>query len=257
MSRILSVASHKGGVGKSSTTIFLAQHLANKGRRVLVIDNDAQGNTTTRLILGDDGEPVPLASTTAADLYTPDLEQLEVTHCPRGIDLIPTPKNCARLYAIQSSELDDCLVFRNNCWALIDDYDVVIIDCPPNFGVTLVAALAMSTHVISPVKLSGFAIDGIEGILGTIASVKAQYNEGLKFAGTFINMLEPGAKRQNRNALEFRRVLGELVLNNHLARRPPIDTAIDEGVPITSLTYAHVAAKEVAALMDEIEERLQ
>lgn len=259
MAKILSVASHKGGVGKSTSSLLIAMHFVSKGWRVLLIDNDPQGNSSSTLLLDAHGESAPLGATHTVDLYDPDLAEIEVTKTPLGIDLIPVERNCERMRAVVYEADIDELVMRNNTRDLVEDYDLVIIDCAPSFSQSTTAALAMSTHVITPVKLRSYAVDGAEGILMTISQVRGLFNEQLQFVGVFVNMMKSDSKsrRYLEELEELREALGDLLLTNVIHERKAIDTAVSEGRPLRSLGYAHQQAKEVERIMNEIEERIR
>lgn len=256
MSKVLTIAAHKGGVGKSTTTVLLAHYLAERGYKVAVIDNDPQGNASSVLSMCPDGSRIPFDQTITASLYSPDLEQVVPASCHGGIDLIPSPKNCDIFRRISSSDPDDALVFAENIQAFIEAYDVVLIDCPPNFSLNVIAAMIVSTHVLCPVKLSGHAIDGVEGIIKTVREVQARYNPSLVFLGAFINLLEKKGKLIKQNSEYLREAMGGNLLNTSLYNRTPIDTVNDEGGTLKDLGYAHAAIKEVNQLMAEIVERL-
>jgi chromosome partitioning protein len=166
--------------------IQTAFYLAIKEQaKTLVLDFDAQGNTSSRLVpheTNSEGELVPVYSgTRVVDLFKKDIGPIEVIHCPCGVDLIHTLKNDHDLSEIETGlTLVDALNPRENLRELIQQYDYVLIDCPPSLGRKLYAALAMSTHVVAPVKLSGFAYDGLEGLLRTLIGVQHSTNPILR-----------------------------------------------------------------------------
>jgi chromosome partitioning protein len=130
-------------------------------------------------------------------------------------------------------------------------YDYVLIDCPPSLGRKLIAALILSTHVVCPVKLSGFAVDGVEGLLNTIMSVREAYNPELNILGIIINDMDRSVNHDNAlKALE--ESIPDFLFENKIMHRPPLDTATTDGIPIWEIRYGHVAAKEVEAVLEEI-----
>ncbi len=130
----------------------------------------------------DDYEPI-LTGTKTAELFAYELDGIEVMHCPCGADLIHTPKNDPDLFEMEAVPLDQAMNPARHLAELFENYDYVLIDCPPSLGRKLVAALVMSTHVACPVKLSGFAVDGVEGLLNTIIGVREAYNQDLEIPG--------------------------------------------------------------------------
>lgn len=257
MTKIISIAAHKGGVGKTTATILLAHHLAAAGYKVLVIDNDSQGNASSVLSMKSDGEAEPFDTIITADLYYPlPVELVKPIRCELGVDLIPSPTNCERFRQLGSATDINHWTFTDNLKSLSEQYDVVLIDCPPNFSINVIAALIHSTHVLCPVKMTGHGIDGVIGILKTISDVRNLYSPNLQLLGCFLNMMEAKGKMIQENTEHLRGVLKDDLFQNVLHRRTPIDTIQDQGGRLEELGYAHVAVKEVKALMDEIMEKL-
>ena len=257
MTKIIAIAAHKGGVGKTATTVLMAQHLVYRGYRTAVIDNDPQGNTSSVLSMKSDGTTVPYDTIITADLYFPlPPESVIPIRCELGMDLIPSPKNCDRFRNLSEVHEISPWTFSDNLKAFSDQYDVVLIDCPPNYSIIVKAALIHATHVLCPVKMTGHGLDGVEGILQTLSEVRSLYNADLRLLGCFLNLMEQKGKRVQENSAYLREVLQDNLFQNVLHRRPPIDTIQDEGGTLRDLGYAHVAAKEVEALMDEILEKL-
>ena len=257
---IISFANQKGGVGKSTLNLQTTFHLSPKaGKKVLVIDLDGQGNTSSRLVPHEttaDGDKQPVYyGTPAADWFTPNLANIEVMHSPCGVDLIHTPKNHAALYELEALSLEAITIPRDNLTELVKQYDYVLIDCPPSLGRKLLAALAMSTHVVCPIKLSGFAVDGLEGLLTTLIGVQDGLNTELQIAGIVINDMVQ-SKSHERAYKQIQEAVPGLLFKNIIRNRPPLDTATSEGVPIWTLTYGHVAAKEVEAVIEELIEKV-
>lgn len=256
MAKVISYANQKGGVGKSTLCIQTAFYLSlKKKKKVLVIDMDGQGNTSSRLaprVIDEYGSfETVLTGTKTADLFQDNLEKIEVIHCPTGMDLIHTPKNDPSLFEMEAVPLDKAMNPAKNLGALIEEYDYVLIDCPPSLGRKLVAALVMSTHVVCPVKLSGFAVDGVEGLLGTIIGIREAYNSQLDILGIIINDMDRSVNH-DRSLKELEDSVPDLLFKNKIMHRPPLDTAITEGIPVWELRYGHVAAKEVELVLNEL-----
>ncbi|MGO3444707.1 MAG: ParA family protein [Pseudoalteromonas distincta] len=256
MAKVISYANQKGGVGKSTLCIQTAFYLSLKmKKKVLVIDMDGQGNTSSRLaprVVDDHGNfDTILSGTKTASLFQDELEAVEVIHCPAGMDLIHTPKNDPALFEMEAVPLDKAMNPAKNLASLFEQYDYVLIDCPPSLGRKLVAALVMSTHVVCPVKLSGFAVDGVEGLLNTIIGIREAYNAQLDILGIIINDMDRSVNH-DRSLKELQSSVPDLLFKNIIMHRPPLDTAITEGIPVWELRYGHVAAKEVELVLNEL-----
>lgn len=262
MTKIISIANQKGGVGKSTLCIQLAFYLSmKKNKKVLVIDMDAQGNTTSRLAprepskAGNREFETKLSGTTAAELFADTLDNIELLKCPSGIDLIHSPKNDPLSSDVEALPLDKAMNPRRHLSKLMPNYDYVIIDCPPSLGRKLVGSLAMSTHVACPIKLSGFAVDGVEGLLSTIIGIRESCNERLSIIGVVVNDMDRSVNH-DRSLKELEKEIPSFLFDNKIMHRPPLDTATTEGVPIWELRYGHVASREVIAVLDELLEKV-
>ncbi|TDX22215.1 chromosome partitioning protein [Modicisalibacter xianhensis] len=256
MSKRICISNQKGGVGKSTTTVQLAFHLLALGMKVLVVDMDPQGNSTLTLARDKDGERLPLTGTRVTELFQEGLEHIEVMHCPRGVDLIHTPAYDLEMYELEAISLDASRLPVNNCRRLFAQYDYVLIDCPPTLGRLLIAGLNMGTHVVCPVEVASFSVEGIIGLVNTIEMVTSELNPSLEIVGVFINKFDANSKEQHRERERLSQALGENLLNHVMPDRTPIDTAISRGIPVSELGYAHVAARELKALYDEILEKV-
>lgn len=254
---ILSMTNQKGGVGKTTICIQGAYDRAQKGFKTLVIDFDPQGNTSSRL-----AGTSKFQGTKASQLFLDDIDSVMPMSCKgntkipesynsSNIDLIYTPKNDPELALIERERLSICANPRKNLSKLVNEYDYVLIDCPPALGNKLVAALMLSTHVVCPVKLSGFAVDGIEGLLRTIIGVRDSENSALQIAGFIINDMDNSVVQQKALA-SLEKAVPHLVFKNRIMHRPPLDAATSLGIPVKTLHYGHVAAKEVDNVMTEL-----
>tara|TARA_B100001094_G_C18192124_1_gene808016 strand:- start:4817 stop:5614 length:798 start_codon:yes stop_codon:yes gene_type:complete len=259
MVKVIAFANQKGGVGKSTICIQQAFYLAEQKKRVLVLDFDGQGNTSSRLApraFMKNGNYEPLyQGTKTAQLFSSDPVDIQVISCPMGMDLIYTPKNDPDLFEMEAIPLEQAMNPNKQLQSILKNYDYVLIDCPPSLGRKLVAALMIATHVVCPVKLSGFAVDGVEGLLKTIISIQHQYNPQLKILGILINDMDRSVNHNN-SLTKLQSAIPDLMFKNIIQHRPPLDSATTDGVPVWSLRYGHVAAKEVRAVLNEIIEKV-
>lgn len=255
MTHIISFANQKGGVGKSTLCLQMAFYLAEQSKKVLVIDFDPQGNTSSRLAPKNEDLSPYFHGTSTLNLFTEGLDDIQPLSCPSGVDLIYSLVNDSELSELETIEVHKALVPGENLRSILPQYDYVLIDCPPSLGRKLIAALSFSTHVVCPVQLSGFAVDGVEGLLTTIIGIQQNINYELNIVGVAINKMD--ASVSHEKALNYLNAeIPDLILKNIIKHRPPLDRATSEGIPVWSLGYGHVAAREVKALLDEILEKV-
>lgn len=258
MSVRLALANQKGGVGKTTTALHLAYAAARDGIKVLVIDMDAQGNTSGRLAgkqkLADVRNESSVTRTT--HLFNTELDEIIPLTCERGIDLIPALVNDVDLYTVEEYPLEVVVrptqhLYRSG----IDDlYDLVIVDCPPSFGRLMTAGLILSTHVVIPVQVSGFALDGIVGLTNVIKKVQESANPELEVSGILVNCYNSRSKEHKDSITELRAEIGDIVYKQVIGNRSPIDKAINHSIPVWELKSgaAHAASKEMNLAISEI-----
>lgn len=263
MTKILAIANQKGGVGKTTVCLQLIHYLCEQGKKVLAIDLDGQGNLSSRLaesITDEDGNSTMNFGPGATRVYElfsePENEKpIITTKCPNGAELIHTTLNDPELFDQSNRDFSAVVHPKKHLEKISNQYDYVIIDCPPSLGQSLIAALIMSTHVLTVVKVSGFAVDGASGLMNTIAQVQSSVNRNLKNIGLLINMYDKSPTHK-RSLVTLKESLGNHILDNIIPYRTPLDTATSDGIPVWSLPYAHVTAKEMLASIKEILERI-
>lgn len=258
---VIAIANLKGGVGKSTITLQTAYYIAQKigfpnNKKLLVIDLDPQGNTSTRLLR--DTELEDYTGTRSYDLFNEHLDKIEPTLTPCGADLIYSTQNDTNLDDIELQEMD---VFINpiaHVAKLAESgvYGAILIDCPPSRSRKLIAALSCATDVIVPVEVSGFAQDALQGIMKSI-DIAAQVNSGVKLTGVVINKYSSRSHRHVAEKNLLKEALGDLLFDEQLSFRTPLDEANSLAIPIWSMSKgsARAAAKEIKGVCDEIIKR--
>lgn len=245
MRHIVAVCNQKGGVGKTTTTYHLARAATQRGMSVLVIDLDPQANLT--MIAAAD--PVPSDSVSMADVLSPRAgERLADVIVPGVWDHLEVAPAIEHALAGVRDELVGISVGRESRLrkALTDvEYDLVLIDCPPELGLLTINGLTAATTavVISHAKL--FSAQGTAGILDTITTVREHYNPQLRFAGVIVNAHEP-------NTITGRERLNELreaapVIQPVIGKRAPINDAAEASVGLDQWP----GATDLAAMYDQ------
>jgi chromosome partitioning protein len=228
--RVVAVANQKGGVGKTTTTINLATALAAVGRRVLVIDLDPQGNASTglgidrnarqqssyELLIGEVGLAGAARKTLIPKLHivpsTIDLSGAE-------LELVDAERRCYRLR--------DALYQDHG----LDDYDYVLIDCPPSLNLITLNALTAADAVLVPLQCEFFALEGLSLLLKTIERVRANFNPELEILGIVLTMFDSRNRLSDQVAADVRGFLGDKVYDTVIPRNVRVSEAPSHGKP--------------------------
>lgn len=192
MSKVIALANQKGGTGKTTTTVNLGIGLAVQGKKVLLVDADAQGNLTDSLGFREpDNLPVSLATiltkTMMEEAYEPDEGLL---HHAEGIDLMPGNIELSAIEVSLVNTMSRETVMRSYINTVKPNYDYVLIDCMPSLGMMTINALASADSVIIPVQAHYLPAKGMTQLLQTIAKVRRQINPNLAIDGVLLTMMD-------------------------------------------------------------------
>ena len=231
MGRIIAIANQKGGVGKTTTSINLSASLAAKGKKVLVIDTDPQGNTTS----GFGIEKNELEST----IYELILGECSIRDCIisdviKNVSVVPSNVNLAaaeiELIGVDRKEF----ILKNEVDYVKEDYDFIIIDCPPSLGLLTTNALTASNSVLIPVQCEFFALEGIMQLLNSIMLAQKKLNPGLEIEGVLLTMLDSRTNLGLEVVEEIRGFFKERVYNTLIPRLIRLTEAPSHGKPIVA-----------------------
>jgi cellulose biosynthesis protein BcsQ len=247
---IISVVNNKGGVGKSTITQNLAHALANKGKKVLVIDQDPQSNTTSVLT-------PPINANTLFNFYNDDSPVIECIYPTpyEGIDILP---NCNKTDTIEVSLYADV---RQSYFLLRDNlrehalkaYDFVLIDCPPNLGLFVMMALICSDSAIVAIEAgSRYSVDGFVSAFDAIEGVAGAVQHPLKFLRAVINKVDLRAAIHKSSADYLRRAYGAKIFQTTIPTNTDIQKAEMERETVLSYAPHCNGAKRFKALADEL-----
>jgi chromosome partitioning protein len=253
LSRILTIANQKGGVGKTTTAVNLAASLAAAERRTLLIDIDPQGNAGSALGVRRDESESSIYEVLTNDL--PMREALRQTEL-QYLDLVPASQHLvgAELELAQHREREYRL--RDALEPVAGDYDFVVIDCPPSLGLLTLNGLVAAQGVVIPIQCEYYALEGLADILKTIELVRSAANPKLKVDGIVLSMFSPN-NLANQVAEEIRKTFKKQVFKTIIPRNVRLSEAPSHGKPILLYDVSSkgcqsylALAKEVAARMD-------
>lgn len=248
--KILAVAFRKGGVGKSTLAVHMAYTLAEQGKRVLLIDTD-EDDLSEAFPAGDDGEHL-----VASELFTGDM-----SHPPRqvapNIWLVPADVAVVDVDDLPLSELPD--LRQTLLTRFSDDFDVAIIDTPPNLQRRLISALAAADGVVSPITISSFSMHRLPKFMMTVDQIRDRYNPDLKFLGLVPFLVNSRSSNEVDAIPYLQEEYGDSVINHPVMQRACIPTALAMAKPIWQGQRSgnqRVAAAEMRAACNEIVNRL-
>jgi len=192
MAKIISISNQKGGVGKTTTCANLGIGLARHGKKVLLIDADAQGSLTASLGYREPDElPVTLATVMGKIIDDIPIDPAEgILHHSEGIDLLPANIELSGVDIRLINTMSRETILKQYISALKHEYDYVLVDCMPSLGMMNVNALAAADSVIIPVQAQYLSVKGLEQLLQSIAKVRRQINPELKIDGVLMTMVD-------------------------------------------------------------------
>ncbi len=250
--RIIAVANQKGGVGKTTTNINLAACLAEAGKKVLTIDADPQGNSTSGLGLDKNA-----IETTVYNLILgeADIEDVLQKTCVEGLDILPANMNLsgAEIELIGRERRE--FILKNAVEQIKDSYDFIVIDCPPSLNLITINALTAADTVLVPIQCEYFALEGLEQLLHTIRLVKERLNPALEIEGIVFTMYDARTNLSLQVVEEIKRSLGNNVYKTIIPRNVRLGEAPSHGLPITQYDGKSKGAECYRLLADEVIEK--
>ena len=243
MTKIVSFLNIKGGVGKTSSVVNIGAVLANKGYRTLIIDTDSQANATR--YLGREGNTqnsvYSILANGKGDYVKTDYENLYLM-----------PSNM-KLLGIQGTAPDGIVEFMLTNWItdIKDNFDYILIDCPPSLNNCTLNTLIASTHVFVPMKIDQFSADGLSYLLSTVDQIGKLYNPEVKMVGIFITM-DRATTLNKQKKKELREVLGNRILNQTIRENVSLTKSTFEQKPVVYLDRKAASSRDYRKLTEEI-----
>ncbi len=249
MAKIIAVANQKGGVGKTTTSVNLAAVLGEMGKKTLLVDMDAQGNATTGLGI----EKKKLEKSTynviigevdiTEAIISEKFEKLSV--CPAGMDLAG-----AEIELISMDDREFSL--KNQLSKIRNDYDFIIIDCPPSLGLITLNCLTAADSVLIPLQCEYYALEGVSQLIATIKMIKKSLNPGIEIEGVLLTMLDSRTNLGLQVVDEVKKFFPGKVYKTIIPRNVRLSEAPSFGLPITQYDKHSRGAESYTALGAEV-----
>ena len=239
MGKVISLANQKGGVGKTTTTVNLSTILAKKGKKVLLIDADPQGNATSGLGVEKEVEfstyDILVNDTKMQDaIQDTMIRNLKV--CPSNINLAGAE---VELVSMMSREQR----LKEKLEEIKDEYDYILIDCPPSLGLITLNAFTASDSVLIPVQCEYYALEGLGQLLNTITLVKKHLNKNIQIEGALLTMYDIRTNLSNQVVKEVKKYFDNKVYKTVIPRNVRLSEAPSYGMPITEYDPRSKGAK--------------
>lgn len=246
MAKVVSFSNQKGGVGKTTSCVNIAAQIANKGKKVLMIDMDPQGNATSGL-----GLSKSKIKKTIYDVIIGKcgIEDTIIKTRFKNLSVIPATIDLAGA-ELELYELEEDVNFTKIALESIkDEYDYIFIDCPPSLGMLTVKALSSSDGVVIPMQCEFYSLEGMSQLLNTVKRIRQLYNPDLQIVGILLTMYNGRLTLTNQVVAELRKYYQDLIFKVPISRTVRISEAPGYGEPICyhdpygkgSLEYAAVA----------------
>ena len=247
MGKVISVANQKGGVGKTTTTVNLSTLLAKRGKKVLLIDTDPQGNATSGLGITKELEFSVydiLVGDTTFDETIQDTAIKNLKICPSNISLAGAEVELVSMMSREQRlkvKLDE----------IKDQYDFILIDCPPSLGLVTLNAFTASDSVLIPVQCEYFALEGLGQLLNTVNLVKKHLNKNLEIEGALLTMYDARTNLSNQVVKEVKKYFEDKVYKTVIPRNVRLSEAPSYGMPISLYDARSKGAKAYDKLTKE------
>ena len=251
VSKVISIANQKGGVGKTTTAINCASYLAKSGRKVLLVDLDPQGNSTSGLSVNKNA----LKSTIYDVLVDGSPVQSSIISSNvKNLDILPANSTLAAAEIEMSGKSSRESILKKALESL--DYEIILIDCPPSLGLLTINSFTASNYVMIPVQSEYYALEGLSELLNTIKRVRAGLNTKLELLGVVVTMHNRRTSLGEQVVAELKKHFPAKMFDTIVPRNIRLAEAPSHGKPISEYDKFSKGSLAYKKLAREIEKRL-
>lgn len=252
MGRIIAIANQKGGVGKTTTSINLSAALGAKGKKVLVIDTDPQGNTTSGY--GIDKNELDYS------VYDLMLGECSVHDCiiknvVENVSIIPSNVDLSAVEIELIGKEKKEYILKNEIDYIKDVYDFIIIDCPPSLSMLTINSMTTANTILVPIQCEYYALEGLSDLLHTVNLVQERLNPELSMEGVVFTMFDARTNLSNQVVENVKNYLGQNIYKTVIPRNVRLAEAPSYGQPINVYDPKSAGAEAYAMLADEVIKR--
>lgn len=248
MGKVISIANQKGGVGKTTTAVNLSTILAKRGKKVLLIDTDPQGNATSGLGI-DKNVNFSVYDVIINDV---EIENTIIQTIVKNLDVCPSNINLAGAEVELVSMVSREHRLKEKIDKQKDKYDFIIIDCPPSLGLITLNAFTASDSVLIPVQCEYYALEGLGQLVNTINLVKKHLNKNLEIEGALLTMFDIRTNLSNQVVKEVNKYFENKVYKTVIPRNVRLSEAPSYGMPISVYDPRSKGAKSYDKFVKEL-----
>ena len=249
MGRIIAIANQKGGVGKTTTAINLSACLAEKGKKVLSVDMDPQGNMTSGLGLDKNNVERTIYDLIIGEAEIQDVIKKDVIE---NLDIIPTSIDLSAAEIELIDVEDKEYILRNAIHKVKNEYDFIIIDCPPSLSMLTINAMTTADSVLVPIQCEYYALEGLSQLIHTVELVKERLNDNLEIEGVVFTMYDARTNLSLQVVENVKDNLNQTIYKTIIPRNIHLAEAPSYGMPINLYDGKSAGADSYRRLAEEV-----